>query len=98
MYHMCCAHIASLEQRACIAIQPDAYLTRVVGLLLITRFNDRKWGRMTRRLKWKRGWERTDRGCTGSGYTTTVLIDAGATPYHTILASNLPQTVSPISE
>lgn len=49
MYHMCCAYIASLARRERFVIQSDACLTWVVGLLLIMRFNFRKWGRMTGR-------------------------------------------------
>ena len=41
MYHVCCAHIASLVRQACFAVQSDACLTRVVGLLLIMRLNVR---------------------------------------------------------
>lgn len=33
------------------------------------------------------GWDWTYRGCIQSGYTTTVLIVAGATPSHTVLDS-----------
>jgi hypothetical protein len=59
-YHICCAHIASLVQQARIAIQSDAYLTRVVRLLLIMRFNDRKLGRMTRKTVKMETWVGTD--------------------------------------
>ena len=53
---MCCAHIASLVPRPCFATQSDAYLTRVVRLLLIMRFNVRKWGRMTGRTVKMETW------------------------------------------
>jgi len=54
MYHMCCAHIASLVRGACFAC-----LTRVVGLNLMC-FNVRKWGRMTGRTVKMETWVGTD--------------------------------------
>jgi hypothetical protein len=44
--------------------------------------------------EWQRGFKQADWGCIGSGYTTTVLIGPGATPYHTILGSVFSEIIS----
>jgi len=49
-----------LGSTRCFAIQSDACLTTVVGLLLIMRFNIRKWGRMTGRTVKMETWVGTD--------------------------------------
>lgn len=57
---ICHALIGSLVQRVRIAIWTEARLTWVVGLRLITRYNVRKWGRMTGRMVKMEKWVGTD--------------------------------------